>query len=169
MATDQDPMEWRRRANKRIFATFGVVVGVIVLILVVINPGGDDDPSTASPSETASSSEPPANSSAAETAADTPASSATKSTSRKVMRYLRINYTGTSWLHLITRVYEQSGALWADTKIYPDSDADAPGKAICSALSGYQITETDEGFTGVTVRASDGSRLALRTSIDQPC
>jgi hypothetical protein len=82
--------------------------------------------------------------------------------------WIKDNYPGTSWLDNITSIREQGDVLWAETDLFPDSDAERPASAICAALSAYQLSET-EGFTGVTVRAVDGQRLAWRMSLSDPC
>jgi hypothetical protein len=83
--------------------------------------------------------------------------------------WIKDNYPGTSWVDNITSIKEQGDVLWAETDLFPDSDAARPASAICAALSAYQISETDAGFTGVTVRAVDGQRLAWRMSLSERC
>lgn len=84
------------------------------------------------------------------------------------LAYLQGQYADASWLPSITRVYSNVGALWVDTDLYPDSDAADPASAICTALSGYAI-QRPTGFTGVSVRASDGQGLVNRTSLSDSC
>jgi hypothetical protein len=83
--------------------------------------------------------------------------------------WIKDNYPATSWVTSITSIKAQGDVLWAETDLFPDSDAERPASAICAALSAYQISETDAGFTGVTVRAVDDQRLAWRMSLSDKC
>ena len=83
--------------------------------------------------------------------------------------WIKDNYSGASWVPNITAIEDRGSVLWAETNLFPDSDAGEPAAAICAALSAYQISETAEGLTGVTVRAVDGQRLTWRMSLSEKC
>lgn len=73
--------------------------------------------------------------------------------------WIQANYPGVSWAPRIQSGVEKFGAVWIETDLYPDADATAPARAICTAGKAYAL-ETGDPFTGdVTVRASTGLRL----------
>jgi hypothetical protein len=153
-----------------------VVVGLLI-VLAVGRVFGDGPERTSQPQATAAPTTSPSPSESRTTEPPTTAKAtttkpipSTTANARPALHpahaWIKRNYPGVSWVPAITAIEERGRVLWAETKLAP---GDPRGASICSALSAYQITETDEGFTGVTVRAADGQRLAWRMSLSEKC
>jgi hypothetical protein len=83
--------------------------------------------------------------------------------------YMASNFTGTSWYGYIKTIEAQAGAAWVTTTLVKDADATEPARKICAAVSGFVFDNRPKALHGVSVRAVDGQRLVLRTSLSQPC
>jgi hypothetical protein len=132
---------------------------MLAMLIAVTGCGGGEETSSAS----GATPEPTASRSAA-VATTRPAKP--KPTAHPALKWIRENYPGVSWASAITSIESRGDVLWAETKLSP---GDPRGASICSALSAYEISETAGGFTGLTVRAADGQRLAWRMSLSDKC
>jgi hypothetical protein len=82
-------------------------------------------------------------------------------------KYLTENFTGTSWLKNIKAVTKNSDQHRVETDLKP-TEKDKASK-ICSAVSGYQVQEGTDGFTGVRVAAANGEQMVWRKDISESC
>lgn len=132
--------------------TAAAAFGTVALAAVLTGCGGDTT-DTAAPTQTSA---PTTTRPATETVAQ----------NTKALTWIRQTYAGTTWVGAIVAIEDRFGtADWVTTSLPP---GDERGKAICSAVSAYQISELGE-FKGVTVRAADGQRLSLRKSVNEEC
>jgi hypothetical protein len=84
--------------------------------------------------------------------------------------YLRTSFSSTTWQGHIKRIRIQGNVAWVETDLFPDSDAAEPAAGICRGVSSYVFSTSNTiGLTGLTVRAVDGQRLAMRLNISDPC
>ncbi len=75
------------------------------------------------------------------------------------------------WLALITTVYRaEDGMMWAVTR-WPAGYVDRGRnvQAVCGVLSSFVLRTAGGEFSGVTVRAVDGSELVTRKVQEDSC
>lgn len=79
-------------------------------------------------------------------------------------------FSSTTWQGHIKRVRIQGNVAWIETDLFPDADAAEPATGICRGVSSYVFSTSNTiGVTGLTVRAVDGQRLAMRLNISDAC
>lgn len=91
---------------------------VLVLALTLAGCGGSSSGTTAPPPSTRTTS----------------AASHDSRLAARAAHYLTANFQGTTWLGDVKRIKMRDGEMFVVTDIYPDSDADAPSRSICTAL-----------------------------------
>jgi type II secretory pathway pseudopilin PulG len=144
------PPRTQSRTNwaKVALITVGVLAAMVMVIVVVSMMMTAATPSAGPASAATTSSAAPA---------------ATKATD-KFTAWMKLHYGTARWLKNITGHHEAGGVLSVDTNVNAPT---SKGMKICQAISHYQVA--NGGFTGVRVYAADGTHLAQRLSITDPC